>query len=53
MCVLSPQHPLVARICQYYNGYTHTTKEEKLVKMFLTLLDFSNRFTVSILRMFW
>ena len=31
---------------------THTTEEEKLVKMFLTLLDFTDRFTVSILRMF-
>ena len=35
------------------NPNTHTTEEEKLVKMFLTLLDFTNRFTVSILRMFW
>ena len=33
--------------------YTHTPEEEKLVKMFLTLLEFTNRFTVSILRMFW
>ena len=26
--------------------YTHTIEEETLVKMFLTLLDFTNRFTV-------
>ncbi len=33
--------------------YTHSTEEEKLVKIFLTWLDFTNWLTVSILSMFW
>ncbi len=36
-------------IMHKFGANTHTTEEEKLVKMFLTLLDFTNRFTVSIL----
>ena len=33
--------------------YTHTLEEGKLVNMFLTLLHFTNRLTVSLLRTNW